>query len=91
MDGELRNDCDATRRDLDEDVEYIPKSCQQMRMNFRFLALFFLLLIFKTGAFSATIPATEDSYGYRAKLTTAANKATLLPVDGTHRAFIFGS
>ena len=58
-------------------------------MNFRSLAPFVVLLIFNTVVFSATLPATEDSYGYRAKLTTAANKAVMLPVDSTHRAFIF--
>lgn len=38
---------------------------------------------------SATLPASEDSYGFRSKLTLAANKAATLPVDATHRAFIW--
>ena len=38
---------------------------------------------------AATLPAAEDSYGFRSKLTLAANKAAKLPVDATHRAFIY--
>ncbi len=38
---------------------------------------------------AATLPASEDTYGFRAKLTLAANKAATLPVDATHRAFLY--
>ena len=52
--------------------------------------LFLALIIVSTlTARSATLPAAEDSYGYRAKLTSTANKATTLPVDATHRAFVY--
>ncbi len=40
-------------------------------------------------AHAATLPAAEDSYGTRAKLTLAANKAATLPVDATHRAYVY--
>ena len=42
-----------------------------------------------TSASAATLPVLEDSFGFRAKLTVAANKAVALPVDATHRAFLF--
>ena len=52
--------------------------------------LFLSLVIVGTlTARAATLPVAEDSYGYRAKLTSAANKATTLPVDATHRAFLY--
>ncbi len=48
-----------------------------------------LALIANTVTQAATLPAAEDSFSYRAKLTTAANKAATLPVDAAHRAFIY--
>jgi len=38
---------------------------------------------------AATLPASEDSHGFRAKLTLAANKATTLPVNAARTAFIY--
>jgi len=40
-------------------------------------------------ASAATLPVSEDSYGFRAKLTLPANKAASVPVDASHRAFVF--
>jgi hypothetical protein len=47
------------------------------------------LLLLATVASAATLPVLEDSFGTRAKLTLIANRATALPVDATHRAFLF--
>lgn len=40
---------------------------------------------------AATIPAAEDTYGARGKVTVAANKATVLPVDATTHAYVYFS
>lgn len=53
------------------------------------LLLLSVLLVGTLTARAATLPVSEDSYGYRAKLTSTANKATTLPVDATHRAFVY--
>ncbi len=47
------------------------------------------LLRFACTADAATLPATEDTYGFRSKVTVAANKAATLPVDTGHRAFVY--
>jgi hypothetical protein len=59
-----------------------------LRSILRF-SLAFASLIMASGASAATLPVLEDSFGFRAKLTLAANKAAALPVDATHRAFLF--
>ncbi len=53
------------------------------------LLLISILLVGRFTALGVTLPAAEDSYGFRAKLSSVANKATTLPVDATHRAFLY--
>lgn len=38
---------------------------------------------------AATLPASEDTVGFRGKLTLAASKSAVLPVDATHKAFVY--
>ena len=58
-------------------------------MKLCMLLIAILTILSGASACAATLPAAEDSYGYRAKLTLAANKASSLPVDATHRAFVY--
>jgi len=52
-----------------------------------FLISLICMLIGDTQA--ATLPVSEDSFAFRSKLTTAANKASNLSVDATHTGFIY--
>lgn len=52
-------------------------------------APFLALALASLNAHAATLPANEDTYSIRGKLTVATNKAATLPVDGTRRAFVF--
>jgi formylglycine-generating enzyme len=46
-------------------------------------------LLTASATHAATLPASEDTYGFRAKLNLVANRAATLPVDATHRAFVW--
>ena len=64
--------------------------CLKSTLCFRYAFMFMLALLTLpyTGT-AATLPVSEDSFGYRAKLTVSSNKAGTLPVDGSRRAFLF--
>ena len=53
------------------------------------MLLISILLAGRLSTLGVTLPAAEDSYGFRAKLSSVANKTTTLPVDATHRAFLY--
>ncbi len=58
-------------------------------MKLQTLVLIALLGSWMPTARAATLPAAEDSYGTRSKLTLAANKSSTLPVGATHRAYLY--
>lgn len=57
--------------------------------SFLLLAGAALLTLSTTLTLAATLPVSEDTFGFRATLTAAANKAKLLPVDATHTAYFY--